>query len=319
MDRGSSRRGSRPRLGCAVVMVDISPRMVELARARGVDAHVGDAAQLPFADGSFDCVVAAWMLFHLPDIDRGLAELSRVLGAGRQAGRSHERERHMEELRAVAGKASWERTFTRENGAEFLEAALRGRRAPRRRRVGDDRGRRARLRVRGLTRRGRAAHDRGRTSCRWCDARRSSSGVRRDSQIVMRPAELIEQKRNGEEHDAAELAELVLAYARDEVPDYQMAAWCMAVYFKGLTGARDACADRRDDPLRRDARPRCRTRTEGRRQALDGRGGRQDLDRGRADRRRVRRPAREDVRARARAHGRDARQARVDPGLPRSS
>ena len=29
----------------------------------------------------------------------------------------------------------------------------------------------------------------------------------------------------------------ILAYARDEVPDYQMAAWCMAVYFKGLSGA----------------------------------------------------------------------------------
>ncbi|MBA2294796.1 MAG: thymidine phosphorylase, partial [Actinobacteria bacterium] len=51
----------------------------------------------------------------------------------------------------------------------------------------------------------------------------------------MRPAELIEQKRNGGEHDPAELAELILAYARDEVPDYQMAAWCMAVYFNGLT------------------------------------------------------------------------------------
>jgi pyrimidine-nucleoside phosphorylase len=53
----------------------------------------------------------------------------------------------------------------------------------------------------------------------------------------MRPADLIEQKRNGREHDPTELAELVLAYARDEVPDYQMAAWCMAVYFKGLTAA----------------------------------------------------------------------------------
>ena len=51
----------------------------------------------------------------------------------------------------------------------------------------------------------------------------------------MRPAELIEQKRNGGEHDPAELSELVLAYARDEVPDYQMAAWCMAVFFQGLT------------------------------------------------------------------------------------
>jgi pyrimidine-nucleoside phosphorylase len=54
---------------------------------------------------------------------------------------------------------------------------------------------------------------------------------------MMRPADLIERKRNGEELSAAEIAELVLAYARDEVPDYQMAAWCMAVYFKGLTGA----------------------------------------------------------------------------------
>jgi pyrimidine-nucleoside phosphorylase len=53
----------------------------------------------------------------------------------------------------------------------------------------------------------------------------------------MRAAELIEEKRNGGEHDPAELAELVLAYARDEVPDYQMAAWCMAVYFRGLSGA----------------------------------------------------------------------------------
>lgn len=53
----------------------------------------------------------------------------------------------------------------------------------------------------------------------------------------MRPADLIERKRNGEELPADELSELILAYARDEVPDYQMAAWCMAVYFKGLTGA----------------------------------------------------------------------------------
>ena len=44
---------------------------------------------------------------------------------------------------------------------------------------------------------------------------------------MIRPAELIEEKREGGEHDPQELAELILAYARDEVPDYQMAAWCM--------------------------------------------------------------------------------------------
>lgn len=104
-----------------VVMVDISPRMVELARGLGVDAQVGDAANLPFADASFDCVVAAWMLFHLPDIDRGLAELSRVLVPGGRLVAVTNSERHMEELRAVAGNAAWGRTFTRENGAEVFE------------------------------------------------------------------------------------------------------------------------------------------------------------------------------------------------------
>src|SRR6478672_9935530 len=61
---------------------------------------------------------------------------------------------------------------------------------------------------------------------------------------MIRPAELIEQKRDGGEHDPAELSELILAYARDEVPDYQLAAWCMAVYFRGLTATEtDALTD----------------------------------------------------------------------------
>jgi pyrimidine-nucleoside phosphorylase len=53
---------------------------------------------------------------------------------------------------------------------------------------------------------------------------------------VIRPAELIQRKRDGEELAAAEIRELVLGYARGEVPDYQMAAFCMAVYFRGLSG-----------------------------------------------------------------------------------
>ena len=53
---------------------------------------------------------------------------------------------------------------------------------------------------------------------------------------MIRAAELIERKRNGEELSGEEIAELVLGYTRGDVPDYQMAAWCMAVYFKGLTG-----------------------------------------------------------------------------------
>ena len=54
---------------------------------------------------------------------------------------------------------------------------------------------------------------------------------------MLRAAELIQRKRDGGELTAEEIAELVLAFVRDEVPDYQMAAFCMAVYFRGLTGA----------------------------------------------------------------------------------
>jgi pyrimidine-nucleoside phosphorylase len=54
---------------------------------------------------------------------------------------------------------------------------------------------------------------------------------------VIHVAELIQRKRDGEELRAEDVADLVLAYARDEVPDYQMAAFCMAVFFRGLSGA----------------------------------------------------------------------------------
>jgi pyrimidine-nucleoside phosphorylase len=54
---------------------------------------------------------------------------------------------------------------------------------------------------------------------------------------VIRVPELIERKRNGEELTAEEITALVLGFTRGDIPDYQMSAWCMAVYFKGLTGA----------------------------------------------------------------------------------
>ena len=52
---------------------------------------------------------------------------------------------------------------------------------------------------------------------------------------MIRPAELIQRKRDGEELPDDELAELILGYARGDVPDYQMAAFCMAVFFRGLS------------------------------------------------------------------------------------
>ena len=55
--------------------------------------------------------------------------------------------------------------------------------------------------------------------------------------MTIHPAELIERKRDGGTLSADELRELVLGYARGDVPDYQMSAFCMAVTFRGLSGA----------------------------------------------------------------------------------
>jgi pyrimidine-nucleoside phosphorylase len=52
---------------------------------------------------------------------------------------------------------------------------------------------------------------------------------------VILPAELIQRKRDGRELGDEEITELVLGYARGTIPDYQLAAFCMAVYFRGLT------------------------------------------------------------------------------------
>jgi SAM-dependent methyltransferase len=108
-------------LGAEVVMVDISPRMVALAQARGVDARVGDVQGLPFDDAEFDCAVAAWMLYHVPDLDRGLAELRRVLRPGGRLVAVTNGNQHMEEVRRLAGEWAWQRRFRREEAVEALE------------------------------------------------------------------------------------------------------------------------------------------------------------------------------------------------------
>lgn len=112
----------RKELATDVVAIDLSPRMVELARERGVDARVGDVQTLPFADGEFDCAVANWMLYHVPDIDRGLSELARVLRPGGRLVAATNGARHLEELWNLVGrdKTLEARPFFSENGEELL-------------------------------------------------------------------------------------------------------------------------------------------------------------------------------------------------------
>jgi pyrimidine-nucleoside phosphorylase len=52
---------------------------------------------------------------------------------------------------------------------------------------------------------------------------------------MLRVPEIIQKKRDGGELSREELEKLVLGGLRGEVPDYQVAAWLMAVYFRGMT------------------------------------------------------------------------------------
>jgi len=51
----------------------------------------------------------------------------------------------------------------------------------------------------------------------------------------MRTVDLIQRKRDGEELSPEEISALVDGYTRNEIPDYQMSAFLMAVFFSGMT------------------------------------------------------------------------------------
>src|SRR6476661_9267315 len=52
----------------------------------------------------------------------------------------------------------------------------------------------------------------------------------------MRPLDLIRKKRDGGELSSDEIGFLVRSYTDDKIPDYQMAAWLMAVLIRGMSG-----------------------------------------------------------------------------------
>lgn len=51
----------------------------------------------------------------------------------------------------------------------------------------------------------------------------------------MRAVDLIAKKRDGGELSASEIRFLIQGYTDGSIPDYQMSAWAMAVYFRGMT------------------------------------------------------------------------------------
>jgi SAM-dependent methyltransferase len=66
------------------VGIELSPAMAARAREAvpGAEVVVGDASQLPFADGEFDVVLSSFTVFFMPDPTAALREWARVLAPG---------------------------------------------------------------------------------------------------------------------------------------------------------------------------------------------------------------------------------------------
>jgi len=130
-------RHNRDRIpaGWRVVLTDLSPGMVDQARANlsqqnaaQFEFDVIDAQAIPFADASFDAVVANHMLYHVPDRPQAFSEIRRVLKPGGQLFAAANGQNHMAELWAMvlqtagAGRGAnrSELHFGLENGGEQL-------------------------------------------------------------------------------------------------------------------------------------------------------------------------------------------------------
>lgn len=121
--------------GWRVTLSDLSAGMVEEQRAALADPRftfvVADVEALPFADASFDLVIANHMLYHVPNRPKALAELRRALRPGGALVAATNGARNMRELddliygvapdaASAEWRASFRHPFTLENGAEQL-------------------------------------------------------------------------------------------------------------------------------------------------------------------------------------------------------
>jgi ubiquinone/menaquinone biosynthesis C-methylase UbiE len=98
----------------SVIGMDLSAGMLPAARAQSpAPLLAGDAQRLPFRADSFGCVLVMHMLYHVPDQDRALGEVRRVLRPGGVALVLTNSVRHLEELNALVDGSGGDRPFAR--------------------------------------------------------------------------------------------------------------------------------------------------------------------------------------------------------------
>ncbi len=128
--------------GWDITLSDFSPGMLEKAQANLADSAIPfhfqriNTQDIPYADATYDVVIANHMLYHVPDRELALSEIRRVLKPGGRFYATTVGAGHMVELRQLvarfAGDAKhtgdtnnpWRKenrpTFTLENGADQL-------------------------------------------------------------------------------------------------------------------------------------------------------------------------------------------------------
>jgi SAM-dependent methyltransferase len=113
--------------------MDMSLGMARAAAPRASAVLVGDAVRLPLADAAVDVALAMHMLYHVPDVPRGIAELRRVVRPGGSLlAATNGAEHTIEITETVAAAASGvggryggrHYSFTLENGAALLSASF---------------------------------------------------------------------------------------------------------------------------------------------------------------------------------------------------
>ncbi len=117
-----------------LVLTDLSEGMLETAKGNlgereNVEYRVEDIQALSFEDNTFDAVIANAMLYHVPDLEKGLREVRRVLKAGgafycATLGEKNFTDELAEWFRLGGEEFHPNHNFTMQNGAEKLHRSF---------------------------------------------------------------------------------------------------------------------------------------------------------------------------------------------------
>jgi ubiquinone/menaquinone biosynthesis C-methylase UbiE len=120
--------------GWEIILSDLSAGMLDAAwrnlvvTGRAFQFEEVDAQSIPFADETFDAVIANHMLYHVPDKPKAIAEIKRVLKTGGHFFATTVGDNHLKEItdwhRKIHKGKVWDtfaNLFTLENGMDQLK------------------------------------------------------------------------------------------------------------------------------------------------------------------------------------------------------